>query len=195
MHKRVCVYCSSSDIIEDKYKEAAEHFARAASDTGIGIVCGGSSKGLMGIMIDTAIECGGEIEGVMPEFMTNLEFDHRRLKKLIKVQTMSERKDLLRNDTDAVVVFPGGIGTLEEFIETFTLKRLGKYSGTVILYNLDGFYNPLISLFDHLVEKCFLNSNYHNGLIVVETVDELIKEILSSERFFLEPKHYAPHKS
>jgi uncharacterized protein (TIGR00730 family) len=149
----------------------------------------------MGVMIDTAIECGGEIEGVMPEFMTNLEFDHRKLKKLIKVQTMSERKDLLRNDTDAVVVFPGGIGTLEEFIETFTLKRLGKYSGTVILYNLDGFYNPLISLFDHLVEKCFLNSNYHNGLIVVETVDELIKEILSSERFFLEPKHYAPHKS
>jgi hypothetical protein len=195
MHKRVCVYCSSSDIIEDKYKEAAEQFARAASNAGISIVCGGSSKGLMGVMIDTALECGGEIEGVMPEFMTNLEFDHRRLTKLTKVKTMSERKDLLRDDTDSVIVFPGGIGTLEEFIETFTLKRLGKYSGTVILYNLDGFYNPLISLFDHLVEKCFLNSNYHNGLIVVETVDELIKEILSSERFFLEPKHYAPHKS
>lgn len=192
MNKRVCVYCSSSDKIDQVYREAAESFAEAASLIGISVVCGGSRKGLMGVITDTILERGGIVEGVMPNFMKELELEHKTLTNIRYVSSMSERKDLLREDTDAIVVFPGGIGTLEEFLETFTLRRLGKYEGEVILLNIAGFFDPLIALFDHLVDKKVLAGNYRDGLIVVENVKELLKKIEQSQRHFLEPKHYSP---
>jgi len=105
---------------------------------------------------------------------------------------MSERKERLRDNTDAVVAFPGGLGTLEELLETFTLKRLGRYDGTVILFNQDGFYNKLIELLDHFVMKNFMNSNYRESLIVVDSVEELVEVIRNSKRETLEAKHYLP---
>lgn len=192
MSKRICVYCSSSNILEDKYKEAAQCFARAASLHNYTIVCGGSCKGLMGIIIDTMIEAGANVEGVMPEFMKNLEFQHPALHNIEVVSKMSERKDLLRENTDAVVAFPGGLGTLEEFIETYTLKRLGIYPGDVIIFNQDGFYDPLLSLFEHFENKRVLNSNWKDGLKVVYSVDAIISSIESGKPRFLEPECYAP---
>lgn len=192
MGKRICVYCSSSDILEDKYKEVAQCFAKAASLHSYTIVCGGSCKGLMGIIIDTMIETGAKVEGVIPGFMKELEFHHPTLNKMEVVSTMSERKDMLRKDTDAVVAFPGGLGTLEELIETFTLKRLGIYSGDVIIFNQDGFYDPLISLFEHFEKKRVLNSNWRECLKIVDSLDDLISSIEKGKRNLLEPKHYAP---
>jgi len=107
----------------------------------------------MGVLIDTINQYGSEVEGIIPDFMKELEFHHPKLDKIKVVDTMSKRKDMLREDTDAVIAFPGGIGTIEEFIETYTLKRLGVYSGAVILFNQDGFYEPLIELFKHLAKK------------------------------------------
>jgi len=192
MGKRICVYCSSSDILEDKYKEVAQCFAKAASLYSYTIVCGGSCKGLMGIIIDTMIETGAKVEGVIPGFMKELKFHHPTLNKMEVVSTMSERKDMLREDTDAVVAFPGGLGTLEELIETFTLKRLGIYSGDVIIFNQDGFYDPLISLFEHFEKKRVLNSNWRECLKIVDSLDDLISSIEKGKRNLLEPKHYAP---
>jgi uncharacterized protein (TIGR00730 family) len=192
MGKRVCIYCSSSDILEDKYREVAQCFAKAASLLNYTIVCGGSCKGLMGVIIDTMIEAGARVEGVVPGFMKELEFHHPKLANIEIVSTMSQRKEMLREDTDAVVAFPGGLGTLEELIETFTLKRLGVYSGDVIIFNQEGFYNPLFSLFEHFEEKRVLNSNWKEGLIIVNTIEELVETIESGKRKLLEPKHYAP---
>ncbi|OFY39827.1 MAG: Rossman fold protein, TIGR00730 family [Bacteroidetes bacterium GWF2_40_14] len=192
MGKRICVYCSSSDVLEDKYKEVAECFAKAASFLDYTIVCGGSCKGLMGVIIDTMISNGARVEGVIPGFMKELEFHHPGLENIEIVPTMSERKDKLRDDTDAVVAFPGGIGTLEELMETLTLRRLGLYSGEVIIFNQDGFYNPLFLLFEHLEKERVLNNNWREGLVIVDNVEDLMYSLESAERKLLEPRHYAP---
>lgn len=192
MLKRVCIYCSSSNVLEDKYSMAAKQFAEAASSHGFTIVCGGSMRGLMGVIIDRMLELDSQVEGVIPGFMGEMELQHPNIKSLEIVDTMSERKERLRDNTDAVVAFPGGLGTLEELLETFTLKRLGRYDGTVILFNQDGFYNKLIELLDHFVMKNFMNSNYRESLVVVDSVEELVEVIRNSKRETLEAKHYLP---
>lgn len=192
MGKRICVYCSSSNILENKYREAAQCFAKAASLHNYTIVCGGTNKGLMGVIIDTMLAVGAQVEGVVPEFMKELEFHHPDLKKIEIVSSMGHRKDLLRKDSDAIVAFPGGLGTLEEFIETFTLKRLGLYSGEIIIYNQDGFYNPLLSLFEYFEQKKVLNSNWKDVLKIANNVDDLISYIEKGTKKLLEPMHYAP---
>ena len=190
MSKRLCVYCSSSNILEDKYREAAKDFAEAASLLGYSIVCGGSIMGLMGVIIDVMIERGSIVEGYIPEFMEDMEIQHPHIKSLGVVETMSRRKELLRENTDAVIAFPGGLGTLEEFLETFTLKRLGQYDGAVILFNQDGYYNKLLELLDHFAGNKFLNPNYQETLIVVNTIEELLNSVRCSKREIIEAKHY-----
>ena len=192
MSKRLCVYCSSSNILEDKYREAAKDFAEAASLLGYSIVCGGSIMGLMGVIIDVMIERGSIVEGYIPEFMEDMEIQHPHIKSLGVVETMSRRKELLRENTDAVIAFPGGLGTMEEFLETFTLKRLGQYDGAVILFNQDGYYNKLLELLDHFAVNKFLNSNYRETLIVVNTIEELLNSVRCSKREIIEAKHYLP---
>jgi len=192
MSKRLCVYCSSSNILEDKYREAAKDFAQAASLLGYTIVCGGSIMGLMGVIIDTMVERGSRVEGCIPEFMEEMEIHHPNMEHLEVVGTMSRRKELLRENTDAVIAFPGGLGTLEEFLETLTLKRLGQYDGSVILFNQDGYYNKLLELLDHFAVNKFLNSNYRDTLIVVNSVEELLESVRSSKREIIEAKHYLP---
>ncbi len=146
----------------------------------------------MGVIIDTMISNGARVEGIIPGFMKELEFHHPGLKNIEIVPTMSERKDKLRNDTDAVVAFPGGMGTLEELMETFTLRRLGLYSGEVIIFNQDGFYDPLFLLFEHFEKERVLSNNWRDGMIVVDNVEDLMYSLESAERKLLEPKHYAP---
>lgn len=192
MGKRICVYCSSSDMIDSKYREAARGFARAASLNNYTIVCGGSLRGLMGVIIDTVIRNGSGVEGVIPGFMGEMEIHHPGIQQLEIVDTMSRRKELLRHNTDAVVAFPGGMGTLEEFLETYTLKRLGQYDGAVILFNLDGFYDKLLELFDYFSKNFFLGRNYLDSLIIVKTVQELIEAIETSKKETLKAEHYLP---
>jgi uncharacterized protein (TIGR00730 family) len=146
----------------------------------------------MGVLIDKMNELGGDVEGIMPSFMKDIELDHPSLRKLTLVDSMSRRKEMLRENTDAVVALPGGVGTIEELIETYTLKRLGLYPGTVILLNLDGFFNPLLQLFAHLVSEKMLNRNWSDALIVVEDVSGLVEAIEKCKPQILEPKHYAP---
>ena len=177
MSKRVCVYCSSSNTLDDKYKEAAGDFAKAAFLHNYTIVCGGSIRGLMGIIIDTMLRNGGSIEGVIPQFMQEIEIQHPNLKNLTLVDTMSRRKELLRENCDAVVALPGGIGTLDELFEVFTLKKLDMYSGKVMVLNIYGFYDPLICLLDHLVKESCLCPNYRKSLLIFNNIEELIEAI------------------
>ena len=176
-NKRVCIYCSSSNTLDDKYREAATDFAIAASLYNYTVTCGGSIRGLMGVVIDTMLEHNGSVEGVIPHFMQEIEIHHPRLQNLTIVDTMSRRKELLREGCDAVVALPGGVGTLDELLEVFTLKKLDMYSGKIMLLNISGFYDPLIALFDHLVtEKC-LCPNYRQSLHIFDNIDELISAI------------------
>lgn len=197
--------------MEDKYIEAAREFAQAASLLNYTVVCGGSIRGLMGVIIDTMLsfnegsssanssengshssDNSSRVEGIIPAFMGEMEIHHPRMSNLQIVESMSQRKELLRKDTDAVIAFPGGLGTLEEFLETYTLKRLGQYDGCVILFNQDGFYNSLLAMLDNFVQNRVLNSNYSHSLVVVNTIEELLETLQNSKREILTAAHYLP---
>ena len=192
MGKKICVYCSSSNILDKRYLEAANSFAEAASSHNWTVICGGSRKGLMGVIIDRMLELQGRVRGVMPAFMKEVEFEHESLEDIIFVESMAKRKELLREDTHAVVALPGGIGTIEEFIETYTLKRLGLYDGAVVILNLDGFFDPMLNMFDHLVNEKMLNRNWSESLIIAKSVEELTEVLEKVTPQRLQPSHYAP---
>jgi len=173
MGKRICVYCASSNRIASHYFEAAASFARLAAENGYGIVCGGSWRGLMGALVEATIACGGEIEGIIPQFMRAAEWEDKRI-RLTVVETMQERKSLLMQNVAAVVAFPGGPGTLEELSEVISLKRLGMFQPPIIIFNHHGFYNPLIQFFEQMNREQMLSPHQPNAWLVVNQVEEII---------------------
>ncbi|MCL2738422.1 MAG: TIGR00730 family Rossman fold protein [Bacteroidales bacterium] len=177
MGKRICVYCASSNRIASEYVEAAAQFARLATLQGCRLVCGGTSKGLMSALIGATIEAGGEVEGIVPEFMCAYGWDDKRLTRLTVTETMRERKYLMMKDADAIVAFPGGIGTLEELCETISLKRLGKYAHPIIIFNQNGFYDSLLRFFDDMVNTHMLEFGQQNVWRVVTRVEDILPAI------------------
>jgi uncharacterized protein (TIGR00730 family) len=156
----VCVYCASSERAPSLYGDAAARLGRHLAEAGFSIVYGGSSLGSMGRMAAAALEAGGQVSGVIPQFMQELEWAHRSLTKLHVVDDMHERKALMLKLSDAVVALPGGCGTLEELFEAITWKRLGLYFGPVVLVNVNDFYDPCLELLSRCVEENFMDPRH-----------------------------------
>lgn len=178
MEKKIAVYCSASYTIAPEYNQAAREFVQTASDAGFTIISGGTVKGTMGEIAEELEKCGGRHIGILPEFMTDLVYPH--LTETHWTATMAERKTLLRKDTCAVVALPGGIGTLDEIIETYTLKKLRKYTGKIIAFNINGFYEPLKALLDHYVKTGMLEPEVRADFQFPATIAELMR-ILAEE--------------
>ncbi|MGM9747739.1 MAG: TIGR00730 family Rossman fold protein [Candidatus Cryptobacteroides sp.] len=172
MEKKIAVFCSASETIDQEFNKVAREFVRAASLRGYTIVSGGTVKGTMREIADEVAAVGGHHEGIVPRFMEPLV--HQSLSSIVWTDTMSERKELMREGTCAVVALPGGIGTLDEYIETLTLRKLERYKGKVIAFNYKGFYNPLVSLLDYYVETGMLDLKSRELALFPETVDELL---------------------
>ena len=175
MKNRSAVFCSASYDIDPKYNKVAREFVRAASLRGYGIVSGGTIKGTMGEISDELKNCGGYHLGVVPRFFK--QYAYPELSELIWTDSLSERKILLRKDTCAVVALPGGIGTLDEVVETFTLQCLGQYDGKVCLLNYDGFYEPLLALLRQYVEVKMLSAEALDRLVVAASPEELLSKL------------------
>jgi len=175
MKDKIAVFCSASCEIDPKYNKVAREFVRAASLRGYGIVSGGTVKGTMGEISDELLKCGGYHLGVIPRFMK--EYVYPDLSELIWTDTMAERKTLLRKDTCAVVALPGGIGTLDEVIETFALLHLKQYFGKIFLLNHDGFYEPLRQLLEHYVEMKMMSEVTMQKIVFAQTVKEILDAI------------------
>jgi uncharacterized protein (TIGR00730 family) len=175
MKDKIAVFCSASYDIDPKYNKVARQFVRAASLRGYKIVSGGTVKGTMGEIADELRDCGGYHLGVVPRFMKDCAYPE--LSELIWTDTLAERKTLLRMDTCAVVALPGGIGTLDEVIETFTLQYLNQYDGKVGLLNYDGFYEPLLALLQHYVDMKMMSAETVGRLVVGNTPDELLSKL------------------
>ncbi len=175
MKDKIAVFCSASYDIDPKYNKVARQFVRAASLRGYKIVSGGTVKGTMGEIADELRDCGGYHLGVVPRFMKDCAYPE--LSELIWTDTLAERKTLLRMDTCAVVALPGGIGTLDEVIETFTLLYLNQYDGRVGLLNYDGFYEPLLALLQHYVDMKMLSVETMSRLVVADTPEELLSKL------------------
>lgn len=158
--RAVCVYCASSRSAHPEYREAAFRLGTTLAGRGLGIVYGGGGAGSMGALADGALSCGGRVVGVLPRFMADLEWGHRGLSELELVEDMRARKHLMLARSQAAVALPGGSGTLEELLETLTLKRLGLYLNPIVLVNTRGFFEPLIELLSHAVGERFMDPRH-----------------------------------
>ncbi len=175
MKGKIAVYCSASFEIDPEFNRVAREFVRAASLCGYGIVSGGTIKGTMKEIADESHEVGGYHLGVIPRFME--EYLHPNLSEVIWTDTMAERKALLRKDTCAVVALPGGIGTLDEVIEVFSLAHLKKYSGKIFLLNHNGFYEPLRALLRHYVDMKMMTEETFSKIHFADTPDDILSWI------------------
>ena len=171
--KKAVFFCSASKDIDPKYNQAARECVRAACLAGYGIVSGGSFRGTMGVVCDTAKELGAPNYGAMPEFMHGLEY--KDLTGLRWAPTMSIRKEMMREGVCLAVALPGGIGTMDELFETMVLAKLGQFHGRIAVLNLDGFYEPRKALLNHFVEKGMLEPKDAALVSFADTPEELAK--------------------
>lgn len=172
MKGKIAVFCSASNDIDPKYNKVAADFVRAASLCGYGVVTGGTVKGTMGVVSDALRDCGGYHLGVIPRFME--QYVYPELSEVIWTDTMAERKTLLRKDTLGVVALPGGVGTLDEVIDTLALVHLKQYSGKVMLLNHEGFYEPLRALLQHYVDEGMMPQSTFDKVLFADTADQII---------------------
>jgi uncharacterized protein (TIGR00730 family) len=156
----VTVYCASSRKVDKKYFDATVALADQLLRKNAHVIYGGGAVGLMGTLADRYIEKGGEITGIIPEFMVKVEWAHPEISDMHIVRDMHERKKKLIEETDAVIALPGGTGTLEELSEVMTLKRLGKFPKPIIMLNTDGFYNPLNEFLTKMADEHFLSQEH-----------------------------------
>ncbi len=176
--KRACVFCGSRDGTRTQYVASARRMGEALARRGIGLVYGGGGIGLMGVLADAALSAGGEVIGVIPEALVAREVAHGGLTDLRVVASMHERKALMAELADAFVALPGGFGTLEEFCEALTWAQLGIHRKPCGLLNVEGFFDPLLSLFDHAVRERFVSPD-HRSLVVAEDDPERLLDALS----------------
>jgi len=170
--KQVTIFCSASNKIDPKYNAAAREVVRALHALGYGVVSGGGKRGTMGAITEESIRVLGHHVAVLPRFMDGLE--NPDVSRVIWTDTMSTRKECMREDTCAAIALPGGIGTLDEVIETLVLRKLNRYTGKVIALNMDGFYDPLKALLDHYVTYHMMEPEDRELMLFPTTVEELI---------------------
>lgn len=185
--QRICVFCGSSPGLRPAYKQAAQAMGKALALKGIGLVYGGGNVGLMGVVADATLEAGGEVIGVIPQALVDKEVAHTGLKDLRVVGSMHERKALMAELSDAFVALPGGFGTFEEFCEVLTWAQLGLHRKPCGLLNVEGYYDHLISLFNHGVTEQFIRPQ-HRSLVLEEKEPLQLLDLLAGYKPLLVDK-------
>lgn len=154
--RSVCVYCGSSNFVDEAYKQAAKQTGHLLATAGLEIVYGGGNVGLMGITADAALAAGGRVIGIIPDHIQKFEVDHTGLTELHVVDSMHTRKRMMVERSDAFIVLPGGIGTLDEMFEIITWRQLQLHAKPVLIVNINGFWDPLLALMDHMQATGFM---------------------------------------
>jgi uncharacterized protein (TIGR00730 family) len=174
---RVCVYCGSAGAVDERYRDAARELGKALAMARIELVFGGGRIGLMGLLADAALEAGGRVVGVIPGALRDAELAHPGLTELVITGSMHDRKRVMAERSDAFAVLPGGIGTLDEMFEIVTWRQLGLHGKPVFLVDIDGYWQPLRALLDHVVDQGFAAPLVPRLLKVVFDVPELISAL------------------
>lgn len=173
--KYVCVFCGSSIGKRPAYKLAAQAMGETLAKRGLGLVYGGGNVGLMGVVADATLAAGGEVIGVMPEFLVAKEIAHTGLTQLHVVNSMHDRKALMADLSDAFVALPGGYGTLEEFCEILTWSQLGLHQKPQGLLNVEGYYEPLLRLFDQAMTEQLLKPELRSMVLQAADPEHLLE--------------------
>lgn len=177
---RICIYCASSAKIDEIYFEATERLAKILVNSKVQVIYGGGGHGLMGKLADTVLAQGGQIKGIMPQFMNEVEWAHKKVTDFEFTNTMHERKAKFLENIDALIALPGGTGTLEELLEAITLKRLGQFTKPIIILNTNGYYDPLILMLERCVEEKFLRPIHAEMWTFVHQPEEVMSAINQS---------------
>lgn len=170
----VCVYCGSRDGVRPAYRHAAEALGAALAREGWRLVYGAGDVGLMGAVAGAAQQAGGETFGVIPGHLLAREVGKRDLTQFIVTENMHERKKVMYMNSDAIVVLPGGAGSLDEFFEVLTWRQLGLHEKPILLLNIDGYWDPLIALTDHVIAEGFADSSLRGFIRALPDPDSLI---------------------
>jgi uncharacterized protein (TIGR00730 family) len=175
--KTVCVYCGSGPGTNPRFVEAAIALGRALAESGIRLVYGGGSIGLMGAIATSVLDHGGIVTGIIPDFLTARENALTRVQEMIVTPDMHERKRLMFERSDAFVALPGGIGTLEELVEQLTWQQLGRHSKPILIANIDGFWEPLLALLSHMRATQFIRPSLAINILKAERVDDILPRL------------------
>lgn len=175
--KTVCVYCGSGPGTDPRFVEAAIALGKAMAESGIRLVYGGGSIGLMGAVAGSVLDHGGMVTGIIPGFLTARENALKRVQELIVTPDMHERKRLMFEHSDAFVALPGGIGTLEELVEQLTWQQLGRHSKPVLLANIEGFWEPLLALLAHMRATQFIRASLAVDILKAERVEDILPQL------------------
>ncbi len=164
----VCVFCGSSPGRRSEYTEAARHLGRTLATCGKRLIYGGGNVGLMGVIADAALEHGGEVIGVIPRHLVEREVAHSGLSYLRVVDSMHQRKQSMADLSDAFIVLPGGLGTMEEFFEIWTWGQLGFHRKPIGLLDVDGYWQPMIAMLERMVSEGFVHPE-HRKIVCIDT--------------------------
>jgi uncharacterized protein (TIGR00730 family) len=178
----LCVYCGSSPGTDPAFAETARAFGKILAENGIRLVYGGGSTGLMGALADAVLKNGGDVTGIIPEFLTNREKPRRLAQELIVTRDMHERKRKMFERADGFVALPGGIGTLEELVEQLTWAQLGRHKKPILLANIKGYWDPLLTLIDHMRAQEFLPAAPRVDCLVADRVEDILPKLRDAVR-------------
>ena len=169
----VCVYCGSSSNVDDAYKEAATRLGNLIAETGWDVVYGGGRVGLMGLVADGALEKGAKVVGIIPEHIEEREVQHDSLTEMHVVDTMHIRKAMMVEKSQAFVILPGGLGTLDELFEIMTWKQLGLHDKPIVVVNMKGYWNKLVELTQSLADAGFMRQEDMGLFTIVDSVEDV----------------------
>jgi hypothetical protein len=189
------VYCGSSEASDRLYLESAYHVGAILAANSITTVYGGGAIGSMGQLANGVLDNGGKIIGVLPKFMQELEWGHSGLTELQIVEDMRERKHKMLLGSDAVIALPGGSGTLEELLETITLKRLGIYLNPIVLVNVQGFFEPLVALLRHCIRQRFMDERHLAMWRMANSPEDVLETIRNSPLWSAAAREFAALKT
>lgn len=179
----VCVYCGSNNGRQAIHLEAGYALGRSLAEAGLRLVYGAGTKGVMGAVARGTLDAGGEVTGIIPRFLIRkeaTELDLQRLNELILTDDMHQRKHLMFDRSDAFVALPGGVGTLEEIVEIMSWAQLARHEKPMLFANIDGFWNPLLKLIEHMKEEGFVHAAHRLRPLAVDRAEEVVPAILEA---------------
>ncbi|MGB3502108.1 MAG: TIGR00730 family Rossman fold protein [Mesorhizobium sp.] len=182
--RSICVYCGSSPGSNPVYMEAGRALGQAIAEAGLRLVYGGGTRGIMGAVAAATREHGGKVMGIIPTFLMNKEATQAglsQLDELVVTENMHERKHRMFEESDAFVALPGGIGTVEEIVEIMTWAQLGRHRKPIVYANINGFWNPMLALLEHMKGEGFVHTSHLVAPLVVNEASGIVAAILTHQ--------------
>ena len=187
----VCVYSASSTKIDQTYFNAATTLGKILAKKEIRLINGAGSIGLMRAVADASLQAAGKVTGVIPRFMVEQNWHHKGLTKLVEVDSMDERKQLMADLSDGIIALPGGCGTLEELLEIITWKQLGLYFNPIVILNINNFFDPLLAQLNEAVEQNFMRPQHAAIWSVAKTPEEAVNLLFTTPKWDKEIRKFA----